>query len=103
METAKGFTAGPEDITDPETPVNAPRLFVCTPTKGTEELRLITYQCNRITIGFLIRPAFMMDLGFYRLLDGKISRPLADLDVIIGDLQAKRAARWVCPWRLCLA
>ena len=43
--------AGPEDLTDPETPINAPRLYV-TMVDATDELHLIIYQVGGDTLCF---------------------------------------------------
>jgi len=43
-DAAPFFVTGPEDLHDPETPINAPRLFL-TDQDDEEELHLVTYQC----------------------------------------------------------
>jgi hypothetical protein len=90
-DAAPFFVTGPEDLHDPETPINAPRLFV-TDQDEEEELHLVTYQCNEIKICLLVSADTVMDLQFYKKLHAFVAKPLQELDRVIGDQQAKRHA-----------
>eukprot|EP00040_Diaphanoeca_grandis_P036550 m.233390 g.233390 ORF g.233390 m.233390 type:complete len:456 (-) comp33640_c4_seq1:58-1425(-) len=89
--TESFFVTGPEDLTDPETSINTPRLFVST-TEEEEELHLVTYQCNEIKICLLVSGSAVRDVNFYRELQSFVSKPLQDLSRLIGEQQAKRNA-----------
>lgn len=84
-----GFATGPEDLNDPETPINAPRLYV--DGQDGEELHLVMYNCNEIKLCLLVDGSAYMDLEFYKKLNDFIERPLQDLDHIISEQQSKRS------------
>jgi len=86
-----GFVTGPEDLTDPETPINAPRLYV-TMVDATDELHLIIYQTNGVKLGLLVDGSFVMDLAFYQRLHTFIAPHTKYLDNLISEQQARRAA-----------
>eukprot|EP00041_Stephanoeca_diplocostata_P037057 m.1382265 g.1382265 ORF g.1382265 m.1382265 type:complete len:501 (-) comp24972_c1_seq12:3290-4792(-) len=100
-----GFVTGPEDLQDPQTAINAPRLFVGSiattggqseSTDGSgaeesaEELYLVIYQCNEIKLCLVVSGDAVMDFQFYMKLHAFVARPLQDLGRLIYEQQAKR-------------
>lgn len=98
-----GFVTGPEDLQDPQTAINAPRLFVGSfdtpgglqggfPTdggsgagEGADELHLVIYQCHGIKLCLVVRSDAVMDLTFYTKLRAFITRPLQELGAYVSD------------------
>eukprot|EP00051_Salpingoeca_urceolata_P028116 m.485073 g.485073 ORF g.485073 m.485073 type:complete len:490 (+) comp23651_c0_seq1:273-1742(+) len=83
------FITGPEDLSDPESAVHAPRLFVTLPDES-EQLHLIIYQCGAVTYCCLIDGDAVMDLDFYKHLHEFVEKPLQKLGDGIAEQQAKR-------------
>lgn len=85
-----GFLTGPEDLTDKETPINAPRMFVS--AEDDKELHLVIYACNEVKMCFLVDSATILDLEFYRALSAFIGEPLQDIAREIDEQQHKRTS-----------
>eukprot|EP00037_Helgoeca_nana_P007268 m.66397 g.66397 ORF g.66397 m.66397 type:complete len:480 (+) comp18072_c0_seq1:267-1706(+) len=83
-----GFLTGPEDLTDPETPINAPRMFVT--AEDDKELHLVIYASDEIKMCFLVDAATILNLDFYRELSAFVGESLRDIDREIS--QSKRTS-----------
>eukprot|EP00698_Gefionella_okellyi_P023101 TRINITY_DN7780_c0_g1_i1.p1 TRINITY_DN7780_c0_g1~~TRINITY_DN7780_c0_g1_i1.p1 ORF type:complete len:433 (-),score=73.35 TRINITY_DN7780_c0_g1_i1:11-1309(-) len=77
-----GFLTGPEDMTDKDTPVNAPQVYVGTPL---QQLVLVVYQYQRITVLLLMDPAAAVDLVQYQQLSGFIEGQLRPIVPAIAE------------------
>ncbi|KJE98104.1 hypothetical protein, variant [Capsaspora owczarzaki ATCC 30864] len=86
-----GYITGPEDLSDPDTPVNAPQLFVESAQDG-ESLHLIIYQSNNAIVCFLVDASVHFDIKFYRDLDSYIAPQVRGLSETISEHLAKRSA-----------
>ncbi len=62
------FLTGPADLTDDESPIQAPRVFVSQATGENSELYLVIYACGETKLCFLVNSTALMDLKFYRAL-----------------------------------
>lgn len=86
-----GFVTGPEDLSDPDGPINAQRIYV-TNADEEEELHLIIYQTNGVQMCWLVDGSSVMDLSFYKHLHASVAPQTRELDLLIKDQQSKRAA-----------
>lgn len=86
-----GFLTGPEDLGDPDSPVNAPRLFLTVAGKLVE-LHLVIYQWSACTCSFFVEASALMDLDFYARLDQFVSPQLRQLDAAVTAQHVRRAA-----------
>jgi hypothetical protein len=83
------FVTGPEDLSDPDSPINAPRMYV-TMVDESDELHLIIYQAGGVKLCWLVDGSSVMDLGFYRDLHAFVGANAMDIDALIGAQQKKR-------------
>mmetsp|Transcript_16376 Transcript_16376/g.42526 ORF Transcript_16376/g.42526 Transcript_16376/m.42526 type:complete len:490 (+) Transcript_16376:199-1668(+) len=85
-----GFLTGPEDLKDPETPINAPRLFVT--AEDDRELHLVTYACDETKMCFLVDADVIHDLDFYRQLAAFVGESLLQIERELGEQHQKRTS-----------
>lgn len=81
---------GPEDLSDPDSPINAPRVYV-TMVDETDELHLIIYQAGGVKMCWLVDGSTVMDLSFYQKLHTFVGANAVDIDALIKMQQKKRA------------
>lgn len=84
------FVTGPEDLSDPDSPINAPRVFVSL-VDESEELHLIIYQAGGVKMCWLVEGSSVMDLEFYKKLHTFVGANAVDIDALIRVQQKKRA------------
>ena len=87
-----GFLTGPEDLKDPETPINAPRVFVTAEDGEDNELHLVIYASDEIKTCFLVERSTIHNLDFYRELTAFIGESLHSINSNITDQQQKRTS-----------
>jgi len=87
VKTSNGFITGPQDLKNPDTPINAPKIFI---GPNDEEYHLIVYELFNITVLFLIEPSALMKLNFYVELDKFIAPQFKNLAAIIGEQYSKK-------------
>lgn len=93
-----GFVTGPEDLTDDESSITAPRLFLSeTSNPDQMMLHLILYQCHGVQVCFLIDDSCLNDISFYRQLDDFVGPHLLSLDSLTAEQQVKRLATISAP------
>jgi hypothetical protein len=89
--TSNDYLFGPEDLSDSDSPISAPRLHVTLAGQPTP-LPMIAYQCAGTTCCFFLQPASLLDLDFYRRLQDYIQPKLTALDVRVAQKAAVRAS-----------
>eukprot|EP00039_Didymoeca_costata_P020145 m.340234 g.340234 ORF g.340234 m.340234 type:complete len:460 (+) comp19187_c0_seq1:275-1654(+) len=85
------YVTGPESLTDPESPINTPRIYVTT-VEESDELHLIILQTNGVKLCFLADGSAVVDLDFYQKLHKFVEPHAKYLDELIAEQLAKRAS-----------
>eukprot|EP00054_Salpingoeca_dolichothecata_P008619 m.48892 g.48892 ORF g.48892 m.48892 type:complete len:461 (-) comp17852_c0_seq4:65-1447(-) len=83
-----GFMTGPEDVSNPDSPLNVPRIFVGISDK-TVPLHLVIYQCHNMTCCFFINDS-VESHSFYKKLHYLVGPQLEALVSMIREQRTKR-------------
>jgi len=86
-KTKSGFLKGPENLTDPNTQVTAPLVFIGPEPK---QYYLIIYQQQDITCMFLINSADLKNIAFYRQLTDCVKTHIDFLSPIIAEHYSRK-------------